>query len=115
MHEDVGEMTNTRYRLFIDDLRDPVLSSWTIARASAEAITLLETRGCPCEISFDHDLGGDDTAMAVVKRLIEMDLNAGGRFIPDDFAFSVHSANPVGRENIAGLLNAYLRHRARPD
>jgi hypothetical protein len=87
----LARMTNTRYRLFIDDLRDPVTSSWVIARTSAEAITLLETRGCPCEISFDHDLGGDDTAMAVVKRLTEMDRNAAGRFIPAAFAFSVHS------------------------
>lgn len=104
-------MTNINYRLFIDDLREPVLTSWVIARTSAEAITLLETRGCPYQISFDHDLGGDDTAMAVVKRLIEMDLNAGGCFIPSNFAFSVHSANPVGKENIAGLLNSYLEHR----
>ena len=108
----LARMTNTRYRLFIDDFRDPASSSWVIARTSAEAIHFLETRGCPREISFDHDLGGDDTAMVVVKRLVELDLDAEGQFIPDGFIFSVHSANPVGRENIAGLLNSYLRHRA---
>jgi hypothetical protein len=108
-------MMKSAYRLFIDDLRDPVVSSWVIARTSAEAIALLETCGCPSEISFDHDLGRDDTAMTVVKRLIEMDLNASGRFIPSNFAFSVHSANPVGKENIAGLLHSYLRHKARRD
>jgi hypothetical protein len=106
-------MATGNYRLFIDDLRDPVSSSWAIARTSAEAIALLETRGCPGEISFDHDLGGDDTAMIVVKRMIEMDLDASGRFIPCDFTFSVHSANPVGAENIAALLHSYLQHRAR--
>jgi hypothetical protein len=111
----LAEMTNSSYRLFIDDIRDPVSSSWVIARASADAIALLETRGCPFEISFDHDLGGADTAMVVVKRLIEMDLDAGGHYIPNDFTFSVHSANPVGRENIARLLHSYLRHRARRD
>lgn len=51
--------------------------------------------------------------MAVVKRLTEMDLDADGRVIPEDFAFSAHSANPVGRENITGLLHSYLRHLAR--
>nr|WP_254699772.1 cyclic-phosphate processing receiver domain-containing protein [Trinickia violacea] len=73
---------------------------------------MLETRGCPCEISFDDDLWGDDTAMVVVKRPIEIDLDAAGRFIPANFAFSVHNANPLGRENIEGLLRSYLHHRA---
>ncbi|SOE64732.1 hypothetical protein SAMN05446935_2517 [Burkholderia sp. YR290] len=101
----------TRYRLFIDDIRDPVVPDWVIARTSSEAITALEARGCPFEISFDHDLGGDDTAMVVAKKLISMDLDAGGGFIPADFVYSVHSANPVGKSNIEGLLEAYLRQR----
>ncbi|WP_206997703.1 cyclic-phosphate processing receiver domain-containing protein [Trinickia mobilis] len=103
------------YRLFIDDIRDPASEGWVIARTSAKAIALLETMGCPLEISFDHDLGGDDTGMVVVKRMIEMDLDAAGRFIPPEFFFSVHSANPVGRENISGLLNSYLGHRTAED
>jgi hypothetical protein len=101
----------TRYRLFIDDIRDPVAPDWVIARTSFEAIALLEARGCPFEISFDHDLGGDDTAMVVAKKLVSMDLDAGGGFIPADFVYSVHSANPVGKGNIEGLLEAYLRQR----
>src|SRR5471032_1183513 len=100
------------YRLFIDDVRDPVASDWIIARASGEAIALLERLGCPSEISFDHDLGGDDTAMAVVKRLINLDLDARGGYIPQSCVFSVHSANPVGRHNIEGLLMQYLKVRA---
>lgn len=96
------------YRLFIDDLRDPVDSAWTIARSSAEAITLLLERGCPDEISFDHDLGGDDTAMAVARRLIDLDLDANGAFIPPNFRFWVHSANPVGAANLRALLDRYL-------
>lgn len=62
-------------------------------------------------ISFDHDLGGDDTAMVVVKRLIELDMDADGSFIPRDFTFHVHSANPVGGENIRALLAQYLAMR----
>lgn len=62
-------------------------------------------------ISFDHDLGGDDTAMVVVKRLIELDMDADGGFIPRDFTFRVHSANPVGSENIRMLLAQYLAMR----
>ncbi|PRZ56360.1 hypothetical protein BX589_10110 [Paraburkholderia fungorum] len=96
------------YRLFIDDLRDPVDPAWTIARSSAEAIALLLERGCPDAISFDHDLGGDDTAMAVVRRLIDLDLDANGAFIPPTFRFEVHSANPVGAANLRALLDRYL-------
>jgi hypothetical protein len=99
----------TRYRLFIDDIRDPVVPDWVIARTSSEAITVLEARGCPFEISFDHDLGGDDIAMVVA--MVSMDLDAGGGFIPADFVYSVHSANPVGKSNIERLLEAYLRQR----
>ncbi|TAL98648.1 MAG: hypothetical protein EPN73_01605 [Paraburkholderia sp.] len=96
------------YRLFIDDIRDPASPDWVIARNSAMAIAIIEANGCPAEISFDHDLGGDDTAMPVVKRLIELDLDAAGAYIPPHFHFSVHSANPVGRENIRALLAQYL-------
>ncbi|WP_207002117.1 cyclic-phosphate processing receiver domain-containing protein [Trinickia mobilis] len=106
-------MTAHQYKLFIDDLRETPSPGWEVARTSAQAIALLERRGCPSEISFDHDLGGEDTSMVVVKRMIEMDLDAGGQFIPEHFTFAVHSANPVGRDNINGLLLAYLRHRAR--
>ncbi|MGF6937109.1 hypothetical protein OKW41_006271 [Paraburkholderia sp. UCT70] len=77
-------MTGDGYRLFIDDLRDSVSTPWTIARSSGQAIALLESCGCPFEITFDDNLGGDDTAMAVVNRLIELELDAGGRFIPSD-------------------------------
>src|ERR1700761_8147455 len=78
------------YRLFIDDIRDPVSDDWRIARTSAEAIGLLEKLGCPREISFDHDLGGDDTAMVVVRWLIDRDLDSGGRFIPLNLIYSIH-------------------------
>ncbi|KPD17364.1 hypothetical protein ADM96_19575 [Burkholderia sp. ST111] len=96
------------YRLFIDDLRDPVDPIWTVARSSAEAIACLLERGCPDEISFDHDLGGEDTAMVVARRLIDLDLDASGNFIPPTFRFSVHSANPVGAANLRALQDRYL-------
>jgi len=97
-------------RLFLDDLRDPKGDFDFIARTSNEAIRIMESQDCPDFISFDHDLGGDDTAMRVVKYMVEMDLDEFG-WIPDDFSFFVHSANPVGAANIEGYLNAYLRTR----
>jgi hypothetical protein len=98
-------------KLFIDDVRPSPNENWILVRSSAEAIGWLKTHGCPSEISFDHDLGGDDTAMRVVHWMIETDMDMDGTFIPPRFRFNVHSANPVGRENIKGLLEGYLRHR----
>lgn len=98
------------YKMFIDDERHPVTDDWVITRTSDDALAHMNVHGCPIEISFDHDLGGDDTAMAVVKEMINLDLDAPG-FIPTNFTFSVHSANPVGSKNISGLLNGYLAQR----
>ena len=41
----------------------------------------------------------------------EIDLDAREKFIPADFVFFVHSANPVGARNIKGYLNCYLAQR----
>lgn len=98
-------------KLFIDDLRSPPDQSWAVARSSEQAIRAMQSFGCPRMISFDHDLGGDDTAMKVVHWMVEKDLDCGGWFIPQNFDFLIHSANPVGVQNLFGLLNGYLKQR----
>ena len=98
-------------KLFIDDIRNPSDVGWHVARSSQEAISFMSRQGCPRVISFDHDLGGEDTAMKVVKWMIEKDLDEQGGFIPEDFAFLIHSSNPVGRRNIDALLSRYLAFR----
>jgi hypothetical protein len=98
-------------RLYIDDIRNPKGIFDHIARTSEDAMEWMIRNGCPTEISFDHDLGGDDTAMIVVKWMVDMDLNTDGDFIPEEFTFYVHSANPIGKLNIEGYLNNYLRVR----
>ena len=97
--------------LYIDDIRDPKDDYNYIARSTSDAIFIMKTIGCPEYISFDHDLGGDDTAMEIVKWMVQRDLDRCGNWIPDDFTFNVHSANPVGAANIKGYLNAYLNQR----
>ena len=99
-------------RLYLDDLRDPrhPENFDYIARSSSEAIEIMEKFECPTFCSLDHDLGGDDTAMVVVKFMVNKDLDNPG-WIPLDFSWSVHSANPVGAANIEGYLNAYMRSR----
>ena len=87
-------------KIFIDDVREAPPNFDVTLRSSQEAILWMTVNGIPDHISFDHDLGGDDTAMVVVNWMIERDLDEGGRFIPSDFDFKVHSANPVGHKNI---------------
>jgi hypothetical protein len=48
--------------LYIDDIRNPNYDA-VVVRTSKEAISYVKENGCPNFISFDHDLGGDDTAM----------------------------------------------------
>lgn len=93
-------------KLYIDDIRDPPDDTWTVARTSQDAIYILRNvyatqvglyPTSPGDdyievISFDHDLGGDDTTMPVMQWLQEHGL------WPDRLI--VHSANPVGRKNL---------------
>lgn len=95
-------------KLFIDDVRNSPDTTWTIARSSNEAIILVEANGVPDVISFDHDLGEDDTSMIFINWFIENVLDKK-LHIPHNFSFIVHSANPVGRENIQSKLNSFLR------
>lgn len=104
-------MTN-RWFLYLDDERIPkTLQEWTIARSVKEAQSLVLAKGCPSIISFDHDLGNSVlTGHDFAKWLIEQDLNGEIQF-PEDFSFSVHSANPVGRDNINSILISYFKFK----
>lgn len=95
-------------RVWIDDLRPPP-GDWAEyhhvwAKTSEQAIEALAR--CKAyetdieEISFDHDLGVDDDARAVVYFMIENFIRAG--------RYSVHTANPVGREWLTGMIERYL-------
>lgn len=96
--------------LYIDDLRNPKNNFDVITRSSKETINYMTLNGCPEYISFDHDLGGDDTAIKIINFMIEYDLDNPG-FIPSNFRFNVHSANPVGASNITSKLESYLNFK----
>lgn len=95
------------WALFIDDEREPADDGWdyVIARTSADALDMLKENEAPVWISFDHDLGGDDTAMKFCKGLVDH-LITNRQKLPKEFDFQVHSQNPVGVENIT----AYMRN-----
>jgi len=100
-------------KLFIDDIRDPCADDFIVVRSYGYAVNYMRKNGCPDFISFDHDLGeaNELTGFDIAKWMVERDLNDKGKFIPKDFKFYVHSANPAGSANINGLLNNYLEVR----
>lgn len=97
------------WKLFIDDIRNPVDESWEVARSSKQAIQFIKLYGMPIEIAFDHDLGGDDIAIRVIDFISE-ELNSSRIKIPKGFKYSVHSVNSVGRQNIDVYMSWVLRN-----
>ncbi len=70
-------------------------------------VALAHERGMALhEISLDHDLGGDDTAMPVA-RMIEEGAYRGE--LPR-IIWHIHSANPVGRMNLRAALESADRY-----
>jgi len=96
-------------RIWLDDLRTPPVG-WVWVKDSASAIeTLAEFQklGTDYEvISFDHDLGGDDTSRRVMMWIIE------NEFFPTSEVF-VHTANPVGRTWLVGTAERYMPDHVR--
>lgn len=100
------------YYLFLDDLREldylsnlinPLnVEDWIVCRNSSEALVCVRENGIPDFISFDHDLGGEDTAMVFVKAWVEVI----GKKFP---AFYIHSSNPIGKENLKSFIFSYNR------
>jgi hypothetical protein len=85
-------------KLYLDDIRNPSTGGWNIVRSYQEFVQFILDHGMPDMISFDHDLGEDvPTGMDCAKWIVDN----GYRVVN----FNVHSANPVGKSNIEGLLN----------
>ena len=102
-----------KYRLFIDDERDPPEDGkpWVVARSYDYAVQVVSMMGAPRYISFDHDLGDNSkTGYDFAKWLVQQDIDTD--FLEPDFIFDVHSQNPVGRDNIVFFLVQYLRMKA---
>lgn len=98
------------YKMYLDDIREPAKKDYVIIRTAEEAITYIQKYGMPVYISFDHDLGENImTGYDFAKWLVEQSLD-GNIVFPKKFSFNVHSANPVGAENIEKILENYLNH-----
>ena len=107
--------------LWLDDIRDPMEGDWLIfspieepydvywVKSHKEFIEWIEFNGLPKAICFDHDLGDDmeytgyDCAKWLVEYCMDNDLQ-----LPK---WNVQSANPVGKDNINGLLNNFKKRK----
>lgn len=122
------------YKLFLDDLRGvrdvfphAGLYEWIIARNYSEFIEIIQKRGLPFFVSFDHDLSiehyrpsmynpdnhytqyytngtfKEKTGYHAAVWLVEHCMN-NNLPLPK---WNVHSANPVGTANIESYLTSY--------
>jgi hypothetical protein len=125
--------------LWLDDVRDPYMNTWRNqyipdyksetdeiiwVKNYDEFIDWIYKNGLPTKIFFDHDLAdikpiptsilviasdwneektGYDCAKWLVEYCMDNDLD-----LPN---WSIQSANPVGRDNINGILNNYKKFR----
>jgi len=109
------------WNLWLDDERDPLAPTsseyqmvsgrgacycheYVWAKSTNEAILLVEKLGIPEYMSLDHDLGGDDTTMKFIKLLAYSETPV--EKIPE---YQVHSANPVGTQNIISFMESWKK------
>lgn len=113
-------------KLYLDDIRIPKTDDWEIVRSYKEFVDWITENGIPNVVSFDHDLANDHygltsntdfltwqeyyehqdrelTGYDCAKWLCEYCME-NGLPIPK---WNVHSANPVGKENIENLIRNY--------
>lgn len=109
-------------KIFLDDVRFPKSEGWAIVRNYDEFVFHIKLHGLPDEISFDHDLGKDEElaniSLGMFKRharALKKEIKSGydcakflGEYCIDNGLplplWNVHSANPVGKENIEMYL-----------
>lgn len=97
-------------QIFLDDIRTPTVNSWEIVRTYTDFKKLIDSLESliPVKcISLDHDLGDDEdgTGMSAVRYLINRILDR--REIPPTIL--IHSANPVGVENMISIIRTYTK------
>jgi hypothetical protein len=103
-------------RVFLDDIRSPKTENFDkIARSIEDFKSIIEVALLSntkiTYISFDHDLGECPDGLDCVKYLVEKDMD--NDILSVDFEYNVHSANPVGSQDIFCYMKNYLIHKER--
>lgn len=104
-------------KLFLDDIRTvdmiydkSITSEFDVVRNYNDFVSYIQKNGLPDFISFDNDLGVDETGE------VALDGYAAAKWLVYESGidlrnlnFKVHSANPVAAVQIEGLLTNYIR------
>jgi hypothetical protein len=125
---------NKRLRLYLDDIRTPVDEDWIVVRDYDEFVSQIKLHGLGNfeVISLDHDLGEgamveyytnvknnnildynnieERTGMDCCRYLVAESMNIK---IPLPQIY-VHSANPIGSDNMMNYINNYLTNYGLP-
>ena len=93
--------------LYVDDVRFPKvwqnkLDEVTVARTYEQALKNLMVRKFDV-VDLDHDLAEEKTGYDIVKFMVENKI-----FAPTIY---LHTANPVGRNNMKQLLERYTKSK----
>jgi hypothetical protein len=86
----------------------PPSKHWTVVRTPEAAYALIrdaQSRGQEMVLSLDHDLGEDIPTGYDLLNWLEKDIVTEQNFCPK-ISFQIHSANPVGRDNMARAIRA---------
>ena len=111
------------WKLFLDDIRFPSqvkydyapLKELVICRSMNDAVWAVTQYGLPSFVSFDHDLADvgkfyeEKTGFTFAKWICDYILDQKVKYDPD-FSWHVHSANPVGAENIQSYMTEFNKH-----
>lgn len=86
-------------KIWLDDVRPPPDDTWTWAKDSESAISLLRYSIEPItEVSLDYDLGLYDTGEPVAVYLATL------AYLRPQIIVHIHSMNPVGRKRLEAAL-----------
>jgi len=112
-------------KLYLDDIRNPKGDGWEIVRNYDDFVQFINENGLPDEISFDHDLGDDIKKESSIYDLFENQYTESKKESKSGYdcakwlcnycwtnglpipSWNVHSANPVGRDNIIQILKSF--------
>lgn len=117
------------YKVYLDDVRTPIENGWIVVRNYDEFVQIIKKIGLDKIdiISLDHDLGdeamteyytnvkrnkkldysnisNEKTGMDCCKFLVNLSLDTNMN-LPQIY---VHSANPIGSENMISYINNYF-------
>ena len=104
--------------IWLDDVRNPAniindnyppysINNCNVVwvKSYKEFVEWIEVNGLPKIITFDHDLGTEETGYDAVKWLANYCIEHR-KMIPE---CHIHSSNPVGRANIQSIIDSFIK------